>query len=695
MTLQWNELDSRAVTTAKVLAADAVENAGSGHPGAPISLAGAAYLLYQRHLRFDPADDRWLGRDKFVLSAGHASLTQYIQLYLAGAGLELDDLRQFRHFGSHTPGHPEYKETKGIEVTTGPLGSGLAAAVGMAMSQRRLRGLLDPDTAAHASPFDHNVYVIAGDGCLQEGISSEACSLAGTQKLGNLILLYDDNHISIEDDTEISFTEDVLKRYEAYGWHTQRVDWTHGGSEYSEDVQALDDALNTAKDVTDKPSIIALRTIIGWPSPSKQNTGGIHGAKLGEEELRGLKVALGVNPDTMFDVDEGAVAHARANAKQRADQARKQWDKDFASWKENNPEKAALLQRMNARELPSGLEEALPDFEAGTSLATRAASGQVINAIAPLLPELWGGSADLAGSNNTPIKGDASFIPPERSTKAWKADLYGRNLHFGVREHGMGGIMNGIALDGYSRVYGGTFFVFADYMRGAVRLAALMNLPVTYVWTHDSIGVGEDGPTHQPVEHLTAYRAIPNLSMVRPADAAETAYAWLATMKQNGPVGLVLTRQGLPNPARGNGDALADGTLAHARNVERGGYVLRDCKGTPDVILMASGSEVQLCLGAADVLTDEGKKVRVVSMPCMEWFDAQDADYRESVLPAKVTARVSVEAGLALPWAPYIGCKGASIAMDGFGLPGAGGDLFKHFGFTVDAVADKARKVME
>lgn len=688
MTLQWNSLDDRAVALAKVLAADAVEEAGSGHPGTPISMAAAAYLLYQRHLRFDPNDDLWLGRDKFVLSAGHASLLQYLQLYLAGAGLEIEDIAQFRTKGSATPGHPEYRWTKGIEVTTGPLGSGLAAGVGFAMAQRRARGMFDPD-AEGSSPFDHHVYVVAGDGCLQEGIASEACSLAGTQELGNLILIWDDNHISIEDDTSVSFSEDVLARFAAYGWHTQRVNWLAEDGSYSEDVASLDEALVAAKAETTKPSIIALRTIIGWPSPTLQNTGTIHGAKLGTEELRGLKEALGYDPEKRFAVDDEAVAHARANARERARAARDQWEVDFARWQETHPQQARLLERLRADHRPEDMRQALPHFEEGTPLATRAASGQVLNALAPHVPELWGGSADLAGSNNTALKGEPSFLPPSRQTKLWKGTPYGRNLHFGVREHAMAGIMNGIALDGLTRVYGGTFFVFSDYMRGAVRLAALMKLPVTYVWTHDSIGVGEDGPTHQPVEHLAAYRAIPGLAIVRPADAAETAEAWAATLEQtDGPVGLVLTRQPLPNPRRGQGG------LASAEGLKRGGYVLADPEGDIDVILMASGSEVQFALGAKDLLAAEGIGARVVSMPCMEWFDAQDSDYREQVLPSDITARVSVEAGLAMPWYRYLGCAGEAVSLESFGTVGSAGELFDHFGFTADNVAATARRVL-
>lgn len=688
MTVKWDDLDKRAVTTAKVLAADAVEEAGSGHPGTAISLAPLAYLLFQRHLNFDPKDERWLGRDRFMLSIGHASLIQYIQLYLAGMDMELEDLKQFRKFESKTPGHPEYSHTKGVEITTGPLGSGFAAAVGFAMSQRRTRGMYDPDAPEGTSPFDHHVYTIVGEGCLEEGITSEAASLAGTQGLGNLIVFYDQNLISIEDDTSIAFSEDVPARFQAYGWHTQQVNFLKDDGSYDEDVNALDAAVEEAKKVTDRPSLISVRTIIGWPTPGKQNTGEIHGSALGEDALVGLKKALGLDPQKHFDVDVEAVEHARANAAERAKQARADWDERFAKWQKANPELAAQLSRTLERKLPEGLEEALPKFEEGKSLATRAASGKVINALAPLVPELWGGSADLAGSNKTMMDGEPSFFPQERSSEKFKGNKYGRNLHFGIREHGMGGILNGIAADELTRPYGGTFFVFADYMRGAVRLAALMNLPVTYVWTHDSIGVGEDGPTHQPVEHLTAYRAIPNLSIVRPMDGPETGYAWLEILRRDAPAGLILTRQGLPTLHRG------EEGLASAANVAKGAYILKDTEGTPDVLLMGSGSEVQLAVEAAKELAKQGVAARVISVPCMEWFEQQDDAYKEQVMPAAVTARVSVEAGLPDPWYKYLGCKGKAVAMDSFGLPGAAGELFEHFGFTADAVVAKAKEVL-
>lgn len=683
----WNELDSRAVSTAKILAADAVERVGNGHPGAAISLAPAAYALYHRHMHLDPHDPQWLGRDRFILSSGHSSLTQYLQLYLAGMGVELEDLQALRTEGALTPGHPEYGHTPGVELTTGPLGTGIASAVGFAMAERFTHGLLDPATPYGESVFDHKVYVIAGDGCLQEGVSAEASSLAGTQKLGNLIVLWDDNRISIEGDTDIAFSEDVLARYAAYGWHVQRVNWLSEDGSYTEDVTALDTALEAARANTEQPSIIALRTVIGWPTPEKMNTGGIHGAKLGTDALRGLKEALGANPDASFDVDEEAVAYARSQFAARAKQLREEWDQRFSQWQEQNPEKAALLARLRQGEMPSDWESSFPTFPEGQALATRSASGKVLNAIAPTLPELWGGSADLAGSNNTFLNGLTSFLPEGTYSRSFEADPFGRNLHFGIREFAMACAMNGIAADGLTRVYGGTFFVFSDFMRGAVRLAALMDLPVTYVWTHDSIGVGEDGPTHQPIEHLAAYRAIPNLAVVRPADAAETAEAWKATLLQRHPVGLVLSRQNLPNPARGEGTELAG-----AEGLRRGAYVLADCEGTPDILLLASGSEVAPTLQARAILAEEGLRVRVISVPCLEWFEAQDEDYRESVLPCAVRARVAVEAGIAMPWYRWVGDCGRIISLEHFGESTEGSRLFEKYGFTPENIAAKARE---
>ncbi len=687
MTLKWDAIDDRAVTTAKILAADAVEQAGSGHPGTAISIAPAAYLLYQRHMHIDPKDDRWLGRDRFVLSAGHSSLTQYVQLYLAGIGLELDDLKTLRTAGSLTPGHPEYGHTKGVEITTGPLGTGIASAVGFAMASRRMHGLLDPEAALGESVFDTNVYALAGDGCFEEGVSAEASSLAGTQKLGNLTLIWDDNHISIEDDTKIAFSEDVLARYEAYGWHVQRVNWLQEDGSYTEDVAALSEALDAAKAETDKPSIIAVRTLIGWPTPGKTNTGGIHGSKLGGEALSGLKEALGADPEKMFDVDVEAVEAARANVAKRCAEYRKDWDARFEAWKAANPQRAELLERLQSGKLPEGWEEALPTFEAGKAVATRAASGAVLNAIAEAVPELWGGSADLAGSNNTYMKGQPSFLPEGASSDAFQGNEFGRNMHFGVREFAMGAIMNGIAADGLTRPYGGTFFVFSDFMRGAVRLAALMDLPVTYVWTHDSIGVGEDGPTHQPIEHLASYRAIPNLAVIRPGDATETAAAWRAVLEQRHPAALVLSRQNLPNPARGEGTELAT-----ADGLVRGAYVLADTEGTPDVIIMASGSEVSVALEAREALAGEGVKARVVSVPCLDWFEQQDAKYREEVLPSAVKARVSVEAGIAMPWYRYLGDAGRAVSIEHFGTSAPGDFLFKEYGIDADHVVAAAKE---
>ena len=687
MTLKWDAIDDRAVTTAKILAADAVEQAGSGHPGTAISIAPAAYLLYQRHMHIDPKDDRWLGRDRFVLSAGHSSLTQYVQLYLAGIGLELDDLKTLRTAGSLTPGHPEYGHTKGVEITTGPLGTGIASAVGFAMASRRMHGLLDPEAALGESVFDTNVYALAGDGCFEEGVSAEASSLAGTQKLGNLTLIWDDNHISIEDDTKIAFSEDVLARYEAYGWHVQRVNWLQEDGSYTEDVAALSEALDAAKAETDKPSIIAVRTLIGWPTPGKTNTGGIHGSKLGGEALSGLKEALGADPEKMFDVDVEAVEAARANVAKRCAEYRKDWDARFEAWKAANPQRAELLERLQSGKLPEGWEEALPTFEAGKAVATRAASGAVLNAIAEAVPELWGGSADLAGSNNTYMKGQPSFLPEGASSDAFQGNEFGRNMHFGVREFAMGAIMNGIAADGLTRPYGGTFFVFSDFMRGAVRLAALMDLPVTYVWTHDSIGVGEDGPTHQPIEHLASYRAIPNLAVIRPGDATETAAAWRAVLEQRHPAALVLSRQNLPNPARGEGTELAT-----ADGLVHGAYVLADTEGTPDVIIMASGSEVSVALEAREALAGEGVKARVVSVPCLDWFEQQDAEYREEVLPSAVKARVSVEAGIALPWYRYLGDAGRAVSIEHFGASAPGDFLFKEYGIDADHVVAAAKE---
>ncbi|AZZ41707.1 transketolase [Acidipropionibacterium jensenii] len=681
--LEWTETDAKAVDTARVLAADAVEKVGNGHPGTAISLAPLGYLLYHKVLNIDPADEKWLGRDRFVMSAGHSSLTQYTELYLAGLGLELSDLESLRTWGSLTPGHPEYGHTRFIETTTGPLGAGVSNAVGMAMAARRERGLLDPDAPAGTSPFDHYIYAIAGDGCLQEGVSAEASSLAGTQELGNLILFYDDNRITIEGDTKIAFTEDVCARYRAYGWDVRTVDFTHGGTHYSEDVDALAEAIEAAKAVTDKPSFIKVTTVIGWPLPHLQGKESVHGSKLGATEISALKKVLGFE-DTPFAIDEDLVATTRKAFAERNGATRVAWDAAFAAWQQANPERAALLARISARRLPVNLS--LPVFEPG-SMSTRKASGEVLSALGPQLPELWGGSADLAGSNNTTMKGADSFLPANRVVDEYPGGPYGRTLHFGIREHAMGGIVNGITVSGLTRVYGGTFFVFSDYMRPAVRLAALMRIPSIFVWTHDSVGVGEDGPTHQPIEHLAACRAIPGLDVVRPADANETAVAWRTILEHTDrPAGLVLSRQNLPTIDRSR--------YASAEGVAKGGYVVSEASADPQLILIATGSEVGVALDAQKTLEQAGTPTRVVSMPCQEWFDAQDETYRESVLPSAVTARVSVEAGIAMGWAKYVGCAGQSVSIEHFGASAAGSKCFEEFGITADHVVEVAGAVL-
>ncbi|HWH26077.1 MAG TPA: transketolase [Pseudolysinimonas sp.] len=687
--LSWDDLDNRAVDTARILAADAVEKVGNGHPGTAMSLAPLAYLLFQKVMRRDPSDNEWIGRDRFILSAGHSSLTQYVQLFFGGYGLELDDLKALRTWGSKTPGHPEYGHTDGVEITTGPLGQGLAAAVGFAYAARYERGLFDPDAAAGTSPFDHFIYTIAGDGDIQEGVTSEAGSLAGHQQLGNLIAFYDSNQISIEDDTNVALSEDVRTRYEAYGWHVQTVDWKKTG-EYLEDVHELHAAIEAAQGVNDKPSLIILRTIIGWPSPKKQNTGKIHGSALGAEELAAVKEVLGFDPAESFVVADEVLAHTRL-AIERGAEAHAAWQADFDAWAVANPERKTLLDRVLSGALPEGVDAALPTFEAGTDVSTRAASGKVLSALGPVIPELWGGSADLAESNNTTIAGVPSFIPAEHSTHEWSGNEYGRTLHFGIREHAMGAILNGIVLHGNTRAYGGTFLIFSDYMRPAVRLAALMKAPAIYVWTHDSVALGEDGPTHQPVEHLTVLRAIPGLDIVRPADANEVSQAWKTILeRRNGPAGIALSRQNLPVFARGTGAAEGD-TLAAASYVSKGAYILAEAEsGSPDVILLASGSEVQIALEARTVLAGEGVQARVVSVPCQEWFDEQDAAYRESVLPASVAARVSIEAGLALTWAPYLGGHGRSVSIEHFGASADYKTLYREFGMTTEAAVRAA-----
>jgi transketolase len=672
--LEWTELDDQAVKTAKVLAADAVEKVGNGHPGTAISLAPVAYLLFQKVMRHAPSDDRWAGRDRFILSAGHSSLTLYNQLYLGGFGLELEDIKALRTWGSLTPGHPEFGHTKGVEITTGPLGQGLASATGFAMSQRFERELFDGNNTGE-SVFDHRVYVIAGDGDLQEGVSAESASIAGHLGLGNLIVIYDANQISIEDDTNISFTEDVAARHRAYGWQTIEVDWRKGG--YKEDVHALYEAISQAQLESDKPTLITLRTIIGWPSPEKQNTGKIHGSKLGAEELAGLKSALGFDPEKNFEVSEEVIRHTRKLV-EKGDALKSKWEQEFAKWRSASQEAAQLFDRLESGDLPTDLASVLPKFEAGTEIATRAASGKVINALAAKLPELWGGSADLAESNNTTIDGGGSFVPAKWQTKHWSPKPAGRILHFGVREHAMGAILNGIALSGRTRAFGGTFLVFSDYMRPAVRLAALMGIPSTFVWTHDSVALGEDGPTHQPIEHLTALRAIPGLDVVRPADANETAVAWLEILRRkNNPAGIVLTRQNLPVVDRSK--------FASADLVAKGGYVLSEISNAQAVVI-ATGSEVQFALEAQQQLGAEGIAVNVVSMPCVEWFKEQPKSYRDQVLPPSLKARVSIEAGLTLGWREFVGDQGIAIGIDHYGASADYQTLYREFGITTEAV---------
>lgn len=686
----WSELDERAIKMAKVLSADAVQKAGHGHPGSPVSLAPIAYTLYQRFIKHDPNDPKWAGRDRFILSGGHASLTQYVQLYFSGYGVTLDDLKNFRGGkDTRTPGHPEVGLTPGIEMTTGPLGQGLASAVGFAYGQRFERGLLDPDAPEGTSPFDHKVWVICGEGDVEEGVSSEACSLAGNQKLGNLTVIFDANHIQIEGETKIAFAEDILKRYEAYGWYTDEISFIQPDGSYKEDIEGLTKVLEKAEQVTDRPKFIKVDTLIAWPTPGKTNDPSSHGSALGVDAVRGLKETLGFDPDVDFPVDEEALANARKVA-ERGLKAHAEWDEAFAKWAAANPDKAALYERIHAGKLPEDFDRAIDDLEAGyevgAKVATRKASGAVLNALAAVMPELWGGSADLGGSNNTDIKGAASFVPEEfATTQHPNCSVYGRQLHFGVREFAMGAITNGILLGSDTRVFNGTFFQFADYERAACRLAALMEVPNLYVWTHDSVALGEDGPTHQPIEHLASFRAIPQFEVVRPADQWETAEAYRAFFEKENtyPTAMILTRQGVPTLAE-TAEKAKDG-------VKKGAYVLVDTEGTPDVIIMASGSEVQWAVAAAKTLADEGIKARVVSMVSMEWFEEQDAEYKESVLPASVKARVSVEAGLAMPWYKYLGAYGKPVSIEQFGLQGDGAQNMIDLGITAEHVVEAAK----
>ncbi|MEU2537482.1 transketolase [Streptomyces iakyrus] len=675
---EWTELDRRAVDTARLLAADAVQRVGNGHPGTAMSLAPAAYTIFQKVMRHDPADPEWTGRDRFVLSPGHTSLTLYTQLYLAGYELDLDDVKAFRTHGSKTPGHPEYGHTAGVETTTGPLGQGVANAVGMAMAARYERGLFDPEAPEGDSPFDHTIWAIVSDGDLQEGVSAEASSLAGHQRLGNLVFLYDDNHISIEGDTATAFSEDVLKRYEAYGWHVQRIEPQEDGDV---DVRALYGALRAAQAETERPSIIAMRTIIAWPAPNARDTEASHGSALGEDEVAATKRLLGFDPEQSFEVADEVLAHTR-RALDRGAEAHTAWDKRIAAWRGDNPERAATFDRVSKGELPEGWQDALPVFEPGKAVATRAASGKVLQALGPVVPELWGGSADLAGSNNTTIDKTSSFLPEGNPLP--EADPYGRTVHFGIREFSMAAEMNGIALHGNTRIYGGTFLVFSDYMRNAVRMSALMQLPVTYVWTHDSIGLGEDGPTHQPVEHLAALRAVPGLNVVRPADANETAVVWAEILERHStapaPHGLALTRQGVP-------------TYEPDPDAARGGYVRFEAEGgVPQVILIATGSEVSVAAGARELLQGAGVPTRVVSMPSVEWFEEQPRSYRDSVLPPSVRARVAVEAGIGLTWHRFVGDAGRIVSLEHFGASADAKTLFAEYGFTPENVVAAARE---
>lgn len=686
----WNDLDRRAIKMAKALSADAVEHAGNGHPGSAISLAPIAYTLYQRYIRHDPADPAWPGRDRFILSGGHASLAQYTQLFLSGYNLTLDDLKNYRaNARTKTPGHPELGVTPGLEMTTGPLGQGLASAVGFACGQIYERGLLDPDAPHNTSPFDHNVWVICGEGDLEEGVSAEACSLAGNLALDNLIVIFDANHIQIEGDTNIVFKEDVINRFKAYGWYTDTVSFIQPDGTYKEDLNALSQALDRALSVTDRPKFIKVDTLIAWPTPGRTNDAASHGSVLGTKAVAGLKSELGLDPNQNFQIDQEALDHARQVGR-RGLKSHIEWDRTYQQWRQNNPDKADLYDRIRQRKLPENFNQAISNlestFEIGDQVATRHASGHVLNAIAPVMPELWGGSADLGGACMTDLEGASSFSPSNQATRQYpKADRYGRQLHFGVREFAMGAITNGILLGSDTRPFGSTFFQFSDYERPAVRLAALMDIPNLYIWTHDSVALGQDGPTHQPVEHLAAIRAIPNMEVVRPADEFETAeaYRYFFQKPNSHPTAMILSRQPLPN--------LQETSERAAQGVRHGCYVLRDPEGSIDLILMASGSEVQLVLEASDRLAQEGIRSRVLSMPCMEWFEEESQDYKQWVLPSSVRARVSVEAGLALSWYKYLGDAGRAVSVETFGLQGEGSQNLIDLGITVDHVVDAAK----
>lgn len=669
-------MDDRAIIHCRALAMDAVEKVGNGHPGTAMALAPVAYTLFQKVMRHDPKDPRWIARDRFILSCGHSSITLYTQLFLGGFGLELDDLKSFRTFDSLTPGHPEYGHTAGVETTTGPLGQGVANAVGMAMAQRFVRGLLDPDAAPGSSIFDHNIWVIASDGDLQEGVSAEASSLAGTQALGSLKVIYDDNRISIEGDTHLAFTEDVSARYRAYGWKVFEVGTEPDGQI---DRTALNLALDQAIATHDCPVLIRMKSVIAWPAPSARNTAKSHGSALGKDEVAATKKELGLDPESNFDMPNEVLLETRSLI-DRGRSWHEEWQREFTTWRAKWPERAALLDRLLSHDLPSGWEEDLPRFEVGKKIATRKASGDVIQSLASRLPELWGGSADLAESNNTLIHDASSFLPAGSAMK--NATPYGRNIHFGIREHAMGAIANGIALYGLSKIYVGTFLVFSDYMRGSVRLSALMKLPVTYVFTHDSIGLGEDGPTHQPIEHAAALRAIPQLSVIRPADANEVALAWRHLIKNPQPAALLLSRQNLP--------VLDIDPSAMSAGLPRGAYVVSEVTD-PNAIIIATGSELNLAIDAAKELADDGIRVRVVSAPSLEWFAAQPQEYRDAVLPPKVKARVSVEAGISQSWHRWIGDAGVSLSIENFGASASAEVLFREFGFTVENVKEAVK----
>ena len=677
----WTELDDRAVVIARALAMDSVQKAGHGHPGTAMSLAPVAYNLFQNHLIHDPADPNWLGRDRFVLSCGHSSLTLYIQLFFSGYGIELEDLKTFRTWNSLTPGHPEYGHTAGVEMTTGPLGAGVATAVGMAMAARYERGLLDPDAPVGKSIFDHNIWVICSDGDLQEGVSGEASSLAGTQELGNLKMIYDDNRISIEGDTHVAFTEDVSARYRAYGWHVIEVPTKSDGDV---DLSALDAAMVAAEKETLKPTLIRMNSVIAWPAPKARNTAESHGSALGAEEIAATKVLLGLNPEESFAAPADVMAHVR-KVKERGAALRADWDKNFATWKAANPDRAKLLERLVSKDLPAGWDKDLPVFAPGKDVATRKASGDVIAAIAKVLPEFWGGSADLAGSNNTVINSAGSFLPATSAMA--NANPYGRMIHFGIREHAIGSILNGVPLHGLSRCFGGTFAVFSDYMRPAVRLAAIMDIASIFIWSHDSIGLGEDGPTHQPVEHLAALRAIPNFDVVRPGDANEVREAWKVILQRRKPAGLLLSRQNLPVVDR---STHGDVTL-----VAKGAYILKEASGSVDVVLIATGSEVGVALVTQGLLEEKGISTRVVSAPCLEWFKESDSTYQGQVIPKTAKLRVSIEAGIAQGWRDYIGDSGIAISLEHFGASASAGKLFSEFGFGPDVIAAKIQNALK